>query len=132
LDARNPLGSVGGCHPVGTDFQQDAGLCPDCGSGGAGGAFGPSLFVGASLGAGRAAVFGQSPAAAAIAGVVAVLGVTARVPVAGIIMTTELTHTLAMFVPAAWRSGSQPGSKSPCRSARRRAALPCVAPWSRY
>lgn len=70
-------------------------------SGGSGGVFAPSLFVGAMLGAALAELFHQPPAAFAIVGMAAVFGAAARVPVATLLMVVEMTGGYHMLVPAA-------------------------------
>jgi len=70
-------------------------------SGGSGGVFAPSLFVGAMLGAAMAALFHQPPAALAVVGMAAVFGGAARVPVATMLMVVEMTGGYHMLVPAA-------------------------------
>jgi len=70
-------------------------------SGGSGGVFAPSLFVGAMLGAAMAELFHQSPAALAVVGMAAVFGGAARVPVATMLMVVEMTGGYHMLVPAA-------------------------------
>ena len=70
-------------------------------SGGSGGVFAPSLFIGAMLGSLLAQVFHQSPAALTIVGMAAVFGGAARVPIATLFMVTEMTGDYALLVPAA-------------------------------
>ncbi len=70
-------------------------------SGGSGGVFAPSLFVGAMLGAFLAQVFHQPPAAFAVVGMAAVFGSAARIPVATLLMVTEMTGGYGLLVPAA-------------------------------
>jgi CIC family chloride channel protein len=71
------------------------------GSGGSGGVFAPSLFVGAMLGGFLAHLFHQPAAAFAIVGMAAVFGSAARVPFATLLMVTEMTGGYNIFVPAA-------------------------------
>jgi CIC family chloride channel protein len=61
------------------------------GSGGSGGVFAPSLFVGAMLGGFAAHIFHQPAAGFVIVGMAAVFGGAARVPLATILMVTEMT-----------------------------------------
>ena len=70
-------------------------------SGGSGGVFGPSLFVGTMLGSFLGIVFKQPVAAFAIVGMAAVFGGTARVPIATMIMVTEMTGGYHMLAAAA-------------------------------
>ena len=68
------------------------------GSGGSGGVFAPSLFTGAMVGGFLGALLHQPPAAFAIVGMAAVFGGAARVPIATLLMVTEMTggyHLLA-------------------------------------
>ena len=70
-------------------------------SGGSGGVFAPSLFVGAMLGGFMANIFHQPAAAMTVVGMVAVFGGAARVPIATLIMVTEMTGDYSLLVPAA-------------------------------
>lgn len=70
-------------------------------SGGSGGVFAPSLFVGAFLGSFVALLFGQPPAIFAVIGMAAVFGASARVPLATLIMVTEMTGGYTLLAPAA-------------------------------
>jgi len=70
------------------------------GSGGSGGVFAPSLFSGAMLGGFMGAVCHQSVPAFALVGMAAVFGGAARVPVATILMVTEMTGGYQLLVPA--------------------------------
>jgi chloride channel protein, CIC family len=70
------------------------------GSGGSGGVFAPSLFVGAMLGAFFAKATGQSSAAFAVVGMAAVFSGAARVPLATMLMVTEMTGGYTLLVPA--------------------------------
>lgn len=70
-------------------------------SGGSGGVFAPSLYIGAMLGAGIAAVAGLPAAPFAIVGMAAVFGAAARVPVATLMMVTEMTGGYTLLVPTA-------------------------------
>jgi CIC family chloride channel protein len=69
-------------------------------SGGSGGVFAPSLFVGAMLGGLLAALFHQPPAAFVVVGMAAVFGGAARVPMATLLMVTEMTGGYHLLVPA--------------------------------
>jgi chloride channel protein, CIC family len=69
-------------------------------SGGSGGVFAPTLFVGAMLGGCLAIIFHQSSAAFAVVGMAAVFGSAARVPVATLLMVTEMTGGYKLLVPA--------------------------------
>lgn len=70
-------------------------------SGGSGGVFAPTLFVGAMLGGVLAHLFHTSPAAFAVVGMAAVFGGAARVPIATLLMVTEMTGGYNLLVPAA-------------------------------
>jgi CIC family chloride channel protein len=71
------------------------------GSGGSGGVFAPTLFVGAMLGGLFAHLFHQSAAAFAVVGMAAVFGSAGRVPFATLLMVTEMTGGYNLLVPAA-------------------------------
>ena len=69
-------------------------------SGGSGGVFAPTLFVGAMLG-GSFAVFCHQPAAPfVIVGMAALFGAAARVPVAALLMVTEMTGGFQLLIAA--------------------------------
>ena len=70
-------------------------------SGGSGGVFAPSLFVGAMLGGACAAIAHLPPAPFAVVGMAAVFGGAAHVPFATMMMVTEMTGGYALLVPAA-------------------------------
>lgn len=76
------------------------------GSGGSGGVFGPSLYVGAMLGAAIAATlihFGVSDIRStgmAVVGMAAVFAGAARVPVASLVMVAEMTGDYKLIMPA--------------------------------
>ncbi|MEJ2215464.1 MAG: chloride channel protein [Gemmatimonadota bacterium] len=70
-------------------------------SGGSGGVFAPSLFVGAMVGGFLGHVFHQPPAAFAVVGMAAVFGSAARIPVATLLMVTEMTGGYSLLAPAA-------------------------------
>ncbi len=70
-------------------------------SGGSGGVFAPTLFLGVMLGGLFARLFHQPPAAFAVVGMAAVFGSTARVPLATLLMVTEMTGGYQLLVPAA-------------------------------
>jgi len=69
-------------------------------SGGSGGVFAPSLFVGAMLGGIFAAVSHHPSAGMVIIGTAAVFGGAARVPIATLLMVAEMTGGYALLVPA--------------------------------
>jgi len=71
------------------------------GSGGSGGVFAPSLFTGAMLGGWLGQTFHQPPAAFAVVGMAAVFGAAARVPIATLLMVTEMTGGYHLLVAAA-------------------------------
>lgn len=69
-------------------------------SGGSGGVFAPSLFVGAMLGGTFAVLLHQSPAVFVVVGMAAVFGAAARVPIATMLMVTEMAGGYHLLVPA--------------------------------
>ncbi|MFV0439111.1 MAG: chloride channel protein [Desulfopila sp.] len=77
------------------------GLALTISSGGSGGVFAPGLFVGAMLGGTLAKLFHQPDAAFVIVGMAAVFGAAARVPIATLLMVTEMTGGYQLLVPAA-------------------------------
>jgi chloride channel protein, CIC family len=70
-------------------------------SGGSGGVFAPSLYVGTMLGAFFAEAVHKAPAPFAIVGMAAVFAGAAKVPVASLLMVTEMTGGYTLLVPAA-------------------------------
>jgi len=70
-------------------------------SGGSGGVFAPSLYVGAMLGGTLARLFHQPIAPFVVVGMAAVFGGAARVPIATMLMVTEMTGGYHLLVPAA-------------------------------
>ncbi len=71
------------------------------GSGGSGGVFAPSLYVGAMFGAFLGRLFHQPPDAFVVVGMAAVFGAAARVPIATLLMVTEMTGGYRLLVAAA-------------------------------
>lgn len=71
------------------------------GSGGSGGVFAPSLFVGAMLGGVLADLFNQPPAGFVIVGMAAVFSGAGRVPFATLFMVPEMTGGYHLLAPAA-------------------------------
>jgi chloride channel protein, CIC family len=69
-------------------------------SGGSGGVFAPSLFVGAMLGGAFAAIFHHLAAGMVIVGMAAVFAGAARVPIATLLMVAEMTGGYQLLVPA--------------------------------
>jgi CIC family chloride channel protein len=69
-------------------------------SGGSGGVFAPSLFVGAMLGGSFAILLHQQPAVFVVVGMAAVFGAAARVPIATMLMVTEMAGGYHLLVPA--------------------------------
>jgi CIC family chloride channel protein len=69
-------------------------------SGGSGGVFAPSLFVGAMLGGALARLIGQPPTAFAIVGMAALFAGAARVPIASMLMVSEMTGGYSQLVAA--------------------------------
>ena len=70
-------------------------------SGGSGGVFAPTLFVGAMVGGCVASVLGQPTAPYVIVGMAALFAGAARVPIATMLMVTEMTGGYQLLVPAA-------------------------------
>jgi CIC family chloride channel protein len=70
-------------------------------SGGSGGVFAPSLYVGAMLGAAWAAIVHEPAAPFVIVGMAAVFSGAAHVPIATLMMVTEMTGGYTLLVPAA-------------------------------
>jgi CIC family chloride channel protein len=70
-------------------------------SGGSGGVFAPSLFVGAMVGGCVAAALHQPAAPFVIVGMAALFAGAARVPIATMLMVTEMTGGYQLLVPAA-------------------------------
>jgi len=71
------------------------------GSGGSGGVFAPSLFIGAMLGGACASLGHQPVAAFVVVGMAAVFAGAAHVPIATMMMVTEMTGGYTLLVPAA-------------------------------
>lgn len=69
-------------------------------SGGSGGVFAPSLFVGAMLGGAFAVILHQPCAVFVVVGMAAVFGAAARVPIATMLMVTEMAGGYHLLVPA--------------------------------
>lgn len=70
-------------------------------SGGSGGVFAPGLFIGAMLGGVFAKLLHQPSAAFVVVGMAAVFAGAARVPIATLLMVTEMTGGYTLLVPAA-------------------------------
>ncbi len=69
-------------------------------SGGSGGVFAPTLFVGAMLGGLLAPVLHQPATVFVIVGMAAVFGAAARVPIATMLMVTEMSGGYHLLVPS--------------------------------
>ncbi len=69
-------------------------------SGGSGGVFAPTLFVGAMLGGFLAVPCHQPSAAFVVVGMAALFGAAARVPVAALLMVTEMTGGFQLLIAA--------------------------------
>lgn len=69
-------------------------------SGGSGGVFAPSLFIGAMLGGAFAQLFHQPSAVFVVVGMAAVFGAAAHVPVATMLMVTEMAGGYHLLVPS--------------------------------
>jgi CIC family chloride channel protein len=94
------LGRVPGGLMLALAFGMILALSLTISSGGSGGVFAPSLFVGAMLGGFLAQVFHQPPAGFVVVGMAAVFGGAARVPIATLLMVTEMTGGYTLLVPA--------------------------------
>ena len=70
-------------------------------SGGSGGVFAPCLFVGAMLGGFIAELFHLPPAGYVVVGMASVFAGAARVPIATLLMMTEMTGGYQLLAPAA-------------------------------
>jgi len=81
-------------------FAKMAAFALTVSSGGSGGVFAPSLFIGAMLGAAFSIPFHQSAAVFAVVGMAAVFGAAARVPIATMLMVTEMAGGYHLLVPA--------------------------------
>ena len=75
--------------------------CFTVASGGSGGVFAPSLYIGAMLGGALAVLAHQEPASFVIVGMAAVFAGAAHVPIASLMMVTEMTGGYTLLVPAA-------------------------------
>lgn len=82
-------------------FAKIGALALTISSGGSGGVFAPTLYVGAMLGGGLAELFHQPPAAFVVVGMASVFAGAARVPIATMLMVTEMTGGYHLLVPAA-------------------------------
>ncbi len=81
-------------------FAKMAAFALTVSSGGSGGVFAPSLFVGAMLGGTFSILFHQMPAIFVVVGMAAVFGAAARVPIATMLMVTEMAGGYHLLVPA--------------------------------
>ncbi len=81
-------------------FAKTAAFALTVSSGGSGGVFAPSLFVGAMLGGVFALVAHQSSAVFVVVGMAALFGAAARVPIATMLMVTEMAGGFQLLVPA--------------------------------
>ena len=70
------------------------------GSGGSGGDIIPSLFIGAMIGGAIAHLFHQPPTGFVVVGMTAFLGAAMRIPIAAIILVTEMTSGYELLIPA--------------------------------
>jgi len=69
-------------------------------SGGSGGVFAPTLFVGAMLGGALSSLMHLPPAMFVVLGMTATFGAAARVPIAALMMVTEMTGGYRLLPPA--------------------------------
>jgi CIC family chloride channel protein len=81
-------------------FAKIVALALTVSSGGSGGVFAPSLFVGAMLGGSFAIFLHQPSAVFVVVGMAAVFGAAARVPIATMLMVTEMAGGFHLLVPA--------------------------------
>ncbi len=81
-------------------FAKMAAFALTVSSGGSGGVFAPSLFVGAMLGGGMAALLHQPSSVFVVVGMAAVFGGAARVPIATMLMVTEMAGGYKLLLPA--------------------------------
>jgi CIC family chloride channel protein len=82
-------------------FAKMVALALTISSGGSGGVFAPSLYIGAMLGGGLARLFDLPPAAFVVVGMAAVFAGAARIPIATMLMVTEMTGGYHLLAPAA-------------------------------
>ncbi len=85
---------------IGLVFGKIVALSLTISSGGSGGVFAPTLYVGAMVGALIAGLFGQAPGPFAVIGMAAVFAGAARVPIASLLMVTEMTAGYHLLAPA--------------------------------
>ena len=71
-------------------------------SGGSGGVFAPTLFVGAMVGGSVSSLLHLPPAMFVVVGMAATFGAAARVPIASLVMVTEMTGGYQLLPPAAF------------------------------
>lgn len=81
-------------------FAKTAAFALTVSSGGSGGVFAPSLFVGAMLGGALALLVHAPSAVFVVVGMAAVFGAAARVPIATMLMVTEMAGGFHLLVPA--------------------------------
>ncbi|NDY71317.1 chloride channel protein [Desulfobacter hydrogenophilus] len=82
-------------------FGKMIAFCLTISSGGSGGVFAPGLYIGAMVGGLLAQQFQLPPAGFVVVGMVAVFGGVARVPIASLIMVTEMTGGYHLLAAAA-------------------------------
>ena len=70
------------------------------GSGGSGGVFAPTLFIGAMLGGAFGYIFHQNITVFVLLGMASVFAAAARTPLAAVIMVVEMTEGYSLLVPA--------------------------------
>jgi CIC family chloride channel protein len=83
-------------------FAKMAALALTISSGGSGGVFAPTLFIGAMLGGALSSLTRMPMAPFVVVGMAAVFGGAARVPIAALIMVTEMTASYRLLAPAAF------------------------------
>jgi CIC family chloride channel protein len=92
LDGRIAIGML-----IAMLFAKIAGLALTVGSGGTGGVFAPSLFIGACLGASFAHAIAQAAIPFIIIGMAAVFGTSCRTPLTGVIIILEMTSAWSLL-----------------------------------
>jgi CIC family chloride channel protein len=83
-------------------FAKIVALALTVSSGGSGGVFAPTLFVGAMLGGFCSSVSHLPPDMLVVLGMAATFGAAARVPIASLVMVTEMTGGYRLLPPAAF------------------------------
>jgi CIC family chloride channel protein len=95
IDGQLALGTLGALI-----VAKSVAMSATVGSGGSGGVFAPILFVGAMLGGACAVIVHQPAAPFVVVGMAAVFAGAAHVPIATMMMVTEMTGGYTLLVPA--------------------------------